>query len=29
MARIYVAVVVVEVATLAALWWFQNYFGRA
>jgi hypothetical protein len=28
MGPIYVAVVVVEVVTLAALWWFQTAFGR-
>ena len=29
MGAIYVAVIVVEVVTLAALWWFQTAFGRA
>jgi hypothetical protein len=27
MTRVYVAVVVVEVVTLLALWWFQVTFG--
>jgi hypothetical protein len=26
MAPIYIAVIVVEVVTLAAVWWFQEYF---
>jgi hypothetical protein len=25
---VYVAVLVVEAVTLAALWWFQSHFGR-
>ena len=29
MGAIYVAVIVVEVVTLLALWWFQTTFGRA
>jgi hypothetical protein len=29
MGRIYVAVIVVEIVTLLALWWFQTTFGRA
>ena len=28
MGRIYLAVIVVEVVTLLALWWFQTTFGR-
>ncbi|MEO5823198.1 MAG: hypothetical protein ABIT71_22060 [Vicinamibacteraceae bacterium] len=28
-AAIYVAVIVFEVVTLLALWWFQTTFGRA
>jgi hypothetical protein len=28
MGPIYAAVIVVEVVTLAALWWFQTAFGR-
>jgi hypothetical protein len=28
MGPIYVAVLVVEAVTLAALWWFQSAFGR-
>ena len=28
MGPIYVAVILVEVVTLAALWWFQSAFGR-
>ena len=27
MAPIYIAVIVVEVVTLLAVWWFQEYFG--
>ncbi len=29
MGAIYVAVIVVEIVTLLALWWFQTTFGRA
>jgi hypothetical protein len=29
MAATYLAVIVVEIATLLALWWFQTTFGRA
>ena len=29
MGAVYVAVIVVEVVTLLALWWFQTTFGRA
>jgi hypothetical protein len=29
MGPVYVAVIVVEVVTLLALWWFQTTFGRA
>ena len=29
MGAIYAAVIVVEVVTLLALWWFQTTFGRA
>ena len=28
MGPIYVAVLIVELVTLAALWWFQTVFGR-
>jgi hypothetical protein len=28
MGRIYAGVIVVEVVTLVALWWFQSTFGR-
>ena len=28
MRAIYVAVIVVEIVTLLALWWFQTTFGR-
>lgn len=27
MAPIYIAVIVVQVVTLLAVWWFQEYFG--
>jgi hypothetical protein len=27
MAPVYIAVIVVQVVTLAAVWWFQEYFG--
>jgi hypothetical protein len=27
MAPIYIAVIVVEMVTLLAVWWFQEYFG--
>jgi ABC-type branched-subunit amino acid transport system permease subunit len=27
--RVYVAVVLVEIVTLVALWWVQSHFGRA
>jgi DNA-binding transcriptional regulator of glucitol operon len=27
MAPIYIAVIVVEIITLLAVWWFQEYFG--
>jgi hypothetical protein len=26
-APVYIAVIVVQVATLLAVWWFQEYFG--
>jgi hypothetical protein len=29
MGAIYLAVIVVEIVTLLALWWFQTTFGRA
>jgi hypothetical protein len=29
MGAVYVAVILVEVVTLLALWWFQTSFGRA
>jgi len=29
MGAIYAAVIVVEIVTLLALWWFQTTFGRA
>ena len=29
MGAIYVAVIVFEIVTLLALWWFQTTFGRA
>ena len=29
MGAIYVAVILVEIVTLLALWWFQTTFGRA
>ena len=29
MRAIYIAVIVVEIVTLLALWWFQTTFGRA
>jgi hypothetical protein len=29
MGAIYVSVIVVEIVTLLALWWFQTTFGRA
>ena len=29
MGAIYAAVIVVEIITLLALWWFQTTFGRA
>jgi hypothetical protein len=29
MGAIYVAVIVVEIVTLLALWWFQTTYGRA
>ena len=28
MGRIYAAVVLVEILTLAVLWWLQSHFGR-
>jgi hypothetical protein len=27
MAPVYIAVIVVQVVTLLAVWWFQEYFG--
>ena len=27
MAPVYIAAIVVEVVTLLAVWWFQEYFG--
>ena len=27
MAPVYIAVIAVEVVTLLAVWWFQEYFG--